>query len=197
MSNQKIGNEGTNPPGIRLYALAYKFLLIGALSFGGSVIANIRDLVVAREKWLDDDYFLLVMSISEALPGLNSVNSTLLIGDRLAGLGGAIVATIALLLPGTLFVFGLGFAYGMNSDHPLANVILGGVAAGTAALMLYVTWKVGKKTFKQRKSLTIIVLTFVLMSMVKLPLVLVILVVLTLGLYVNRPSSVSTPKEVS
>ena len=112
-------------------------------------------------------------------------------------LGGAIVATIALLLPGTLFVFGLGFAYGMNSDHPLANVILGGVAAGTAALMLYVTWKVGKKTFKQRKSLTIIVLTFVLMSMVKLPLVLVILVVLTLGLYVNRPSSVSTPKEVS
>ena len=71
------------------------------------------------------------------------------------------------------------------------------MAAGTAALMLYVTWKVGKKTFKQRKSLTIIVLTFVLMSMVKLPLVLVILVVLTLGLYVNRPSSVSTPKEVS
>ena len=187
----------TTPEPITLVSLAYKFFLIGALSFGGTVIANIRDLVVEKEKWMDDQGFLLMMSISQALPGLNAVNSTILIGDRLRGGPGAFVAALGLLLPGAFCVLLLGLLYGAHSDHPLANIILGGIAAGTAALMVFVTYKVGRPSFTNLKKLSLIALTFALMSVVKLPLLVVMVLMLPLTIFVYRPTAPPPQREGS
>jgi chromate transporter len=130
-----------------------------------------------------------MLSISQTMPGLNSVNIAILMGDRLRGALGAWVAAIGLLLPGALIVLAIGFLYGANSDHPMANHVLGGIAAAAAALLTTVTWNLGERTFKKRKSLVLLVLTFVLMSIVKWPLYLVLGIVLPLGLFIYRPSA--------
>ena len=49
-----------------------EFLLIGATSFGGGVVAYLRNGLVTRRQWLDDKEFVELLSISQTLPGLNA-----------------------------------------------------------------------------------------------------------------------------
>ena len=178
-------------PKIALHQIFWQFLIVGATSFGGGIVAYLKELLVTRHRWVDSDEFIVMLSISQTMPGLNSVNIAILMGDRLRGALGACAAATGLLLPGGLIVLGIGLLYGINSDHPLANYVLGGVASAAAALLATVTWNLGERTFKKRKSLALVVLTFVLMSIVKWPLYLVLAVVLPLALFIYRPTEAS------
>lgn len=178
---------------ISLRTIFWQFLVVGAISFGGGIVAYLRELLVSRYHWVDDDEFVVMLSISQTMPGLNSVNIAILMGDRLRGALGAWAAAVGLLLPGAIFVMVIGLLYGINSNHPLANHVLGGVAAAATALLATVTWNVGGRTFKNVKSLGLLLLTFFLMSIIKWPLYLVLCVVLPLGLFIYRPAQINKP----
>lgn len=173
---------------IALHQIFWQFLIVGAISFGGGIVAYLKELLVTRYRWVDTDEFLVMLSISQTMPGLNSVNIAILMGDRLRGALGAWAAAVGLLLPGGIIVMAIGLIYGINSNHPMANDVLGGVAAAAAALLSTVTWNLGKRTFMKRKSLALLVLTFVLMTIVKWPLYLVLCSVLPLALFIYRPN---------
>ena len=68
------------------------FLYIGATSFGGGVIAYLREHLVERQKWLDHDHFLASLEIGETVPGLISTNVAVIVGSRLRGVLGSVVA---------------------------------------------------------------------------------------------------------
>jgi chromate transporter len=176
---------------IALHQIFWQFLIVGAISFGGGIVAYLKELLVTRYRWVDTDEFVVMLSISQTMPGLNSVNIAILMGDRLRGALGAWAAAVGLLLPGGIIVMAIGLIYGINSNHPMANDVLGGVAAAAAALLATVTWNLGKRTFMKRKSLALLVLTFVLMSIVKWPLYLVLSTVLPLALFIYRPTQSS------
>jgi chromate transporter len=189
-------NSATSPK-ISLHQIFWQFFVVGAISFGGGIVAYLKELLVTRYRWVDNDEFIVMLSISQTMPGLNSVNIAILMGDRLRGALGAWVATLGLLLPGAVIVLSIGLLYGLNSDHPMANHVLGGVAAAAAALLATVTWNLGERTFKKRKSLALVVLTFVLMSIVKWPLYVVLAIALPLALYIYRPMQEHTPEQSS
>lgn len=176
---------------IALHQIFWQFLIVGAISFGGGIVAYLKELLVTRYRWVDTDEFVVMLSISQTMPGLNSVNIAILMGDRLRGALGAWAAAVGLLLPGGIIVMAIGLIYGINSNHPMANDVLGGVAAAAAALLATVTWNLGKRTFMKRKSLALLVLTFVLMTIVKWPLYLVLCSVLPLALFIYRPTQSS------
>ena len=171
-----------------LYDVFIQFLMIGAVSFGGGIIAYERILLVEKRKWLSSDEFMGFLAISQTMPGLNSVNLSVLSGDHLRGARGAIVATLGLILPGSLFVLAIGVLYSKNSNHPLANLILAGVAAAACGLLAAITYRIGDQRWKDLKSLMIIVATFGLMSIAKLSLPLVLLIMAPLAVYTYRPS---------
>ena len=182
------------PQKISLHQIFWQFFVVGAISFGGGIVAYLKELLVNRYRWVDNDEFIVMLSISQTMPGLNSVNIAILMGDRLRGALGAWAASLGLLLPGAAIVLSIGLLYGINSDHPMANHVLGGIAAAAAALLATVTWNLGEHTFKKGKSLALLALTFVLMSIVKWPLFLVLGVVLPLALYIYRPTQSNKPE---
>ena len=189
--------NSSDSPRISLHQIFWQFFVVGAISFGGGIVAYLRELLVTRYRWVDNDEFIVMLSISQTMPGLNSVNIAILMGDRLRGALGAWVATLGLLLPGAVIVLSIGLLYGLNKEHPMANHVLGGVAAAAAALLATVTWNMGERTLKKRKSLALLALTFVLMSIVKWPLYLVLAIVLPLALYIYRPTQAHTPEQSS
>ena len=189
--------SNSEPSQITLHQIFWQFLVIGAITFGGGIVAYLKDLLVTRDRWVSDDEFIVMLSISQTMPGLNSVNIAILMGDRVRGALGAWAAAVGLLLPGGAIVLSIGLIYGINSDHPMANHVLGGVAAAAAALLTTVTWNLGEHTFKKRKSLALLVLTFVLMSIVKWPLYIVISIVLPLALFIYRPTKARKQEETS
>ena len=177
-----------------LWVIFREFLLIGAVSFGGGIVAYERILLVDKRKWLSPDAFMATLAISQTLPGLNSVNLALLAGDRLRGFFGACAAAAGLMLPGGLFVLIAGVAYSEGADHPLMNILLAGVAAGATGLLASITYKIGDQHFRHMRSLSMIVATFVLMSVLKFSLVTVLLIMAPIGLYLFRPRAEEAPK---
>jgi chromate transporter len=82
----------TTPSRVALHQIFAAFLVIGATSIGGGLVAYLRRGLVAKRGWVDDPTFVQMLSISEALPGLNGTNIAILAGDRLRGARGAAVA---------------------------------------------------------------------------------------------------------
>jgi chromate transporter len=185
MSNAAI--IAPKPPG--LGELFIQFLTIGAVSFGGGIVAYERALLVDHKKWVDADSFMAALALSQTLPGLNSVNLAAIIGQRMAGLPGAIVSVVGLILPGAILVLILGILYDNSHDDPLANLALASVAAAATGLVANTVRQLGRKRFRDPLSLALIAVTFTLMSILKLSLPIVLLLVFPVALWLNRPGA--------
>jgi chromate transporter len=189
VSSQLQGHVQVDEPvkSVDLRDLFIQFLSIGAISFGGGIIAYERILLVEKRQWLSADEFMAYLAISQTMPGLNSVNMAVLAGDHLRGVLGAVIATLGLILPGSLFVLGIGLIYSNAGDHPAVDWILGGIAAAATGLLAAITYKIGDTQWRQVKSLAIILCTFILMSIFKLALPYVILIMAPISIYLYRP----------
>ena len=90
-------------------------LKIGALSFGSSGRALLyQKAIVDENRWLSDDEFREVFTLTQVLPGPNLVNLSVYLGFRLSGLMGTALGLLALALPGAVMLVAayhlLGFA---------------------------------------------------------------------------------------
>ncbi len=185
----ELAGDSVSSPTATLWQLFYEFLFIGAVSFGGGIVAYERILLIEKRKWLTVDEFMATLAISQTMPGLNSVNLAVLAGNHVRGTLGAIAASCGLLIPGMVFVLVAGIAYSAGEDHPLVNMLLAGVAAGATGLLAAITFKIGSNHFRHVKSLSIIVATFVLMSFFKLSLIWVLVIMGPISLFIYRPQS--------
>ena len=134
------------------------FLIIGSTSFGGPV-PYLRDRLVVRNAWLDDKQFVELLSISQSLPGLNATNMAILVGDKLRGVWGAVVAILGMCLPGGLIMFAVGIVYRAHGDHAWASAALKGVAAAAVGLMLATVVQLSKRSLEQPIDFVFVVLT--------------------------------------
>ena len=95
----------------RLRDLFVGFVGIGAMSFGGGLVAWIRREAVQRRGWMDDRQFLTSYGLCQIVPGANNVNLAVFIGSELRGVPGAIIAVVGLLLPPIAFYVAIGAIY--------------------------------------------------------------------------------------
>jgi len=131
---------------ISVVSIFLEFLLIGATSFGGGVVAYLRSGLVIKRGWVDDQKFVEYLAISQTLPGLNATNMAVLVGDRLRGFFGALAAIVAICLPGAVLMLIAGALYQSHGDKPLVTAMLRGVAAAAVGLILATTIQLGKKS---------------------------------------------------
>ena len=106
--------------------LFWSFLQIGALSFGGGYAAMplIQEQIVTRHGWLSVSEFADLITISEMTPGPIAVNSATFVGIRVAGLPGALVATVGCILPSCILVTLIARLYLKYRDlHALQSVL--------------------------------------------------------------------------
>lgn len=88
------------------WQLFLSFLQIGLFSFGGGYAAMplIQDQVVTQHAWLTMTEFTDLITISQMTPGPIAVNSATFVGIRLAGIPGALTATLGCILPSCILV---------------------------------------------------------------------------------------------
>lgn len=94
-------------------SLFLSFLQIGAFSFGGGYAAMplIQDQVVTTHHWLSMAAFTDLVTIAEMTPGPIAVNAATFVGNQMAGIPGAVVATLGCILPSCIFVTFLAYIY--------------------------------------------------------------------------------------
>jgi len=159
---------------VSLAAILATFGLLGATSFGGGVVAYLRQALVTRRGWLDDASFLSGLELSQILPGLNATNMSVYMGERLRGARGALVASLGMILPGAVVVMGLGILYQRLGQLPDVSGVLGGVGAAAVGLTLATTLQIGHRQLADLRSLVLVLATFVAVGLLHLSLVIVL-----------------------
>src|SRR5262247_4082104 len=96
-----------------LSEIALLFLKLGIIGFGGPAahIALMEAEVVRRRHWLPRDEFLDLLGATNLIPGPNSTELAIHIGNRKAGWKGLLVAGSCFILPAVIIVTGFAWAY--------------------------------------------------------------------------------------
>jgi len=173
-------------------AIFAAFFRIGVTSFGGGLVAYLRDEIVTNKRWMSEDEFLAALEIGQTLPGLNSVNVAIIAGRKLAGPAGAIAAALGLVIPGAVILCILGFLYVRFHKNPDVAAALAGIAAAAVGLLLQVTLKIGARQFLNPLDLVFVLLTFVLVGLCHVSLPVALFLIAPCAIILHRPR-----KEVS
>lgn len=188
-------SDRPEPPS--LLRIARVFAVLGATSFGGGVVAYLRQALVEREGWFDDESFLRLLELSQTLPGLNAVNMAVLAGDEVRGGRGATIAAVAMTLPGTAFVLALGALYAAYAHEAWMTALLGGSAAAAVGLLLATTYALGRRQLAKPLDAILIAITAVAVGELRLPLAGVVPVVGAVAIWLYRPRGSSSPADAS
>jgi chromate transporter len=136
--------------GERLLELARLFLKLGSISFGGPAAhtALMEEEVVRRRRWLTHEEFLDLLGAANLIPGPNSTELAILIGRQRAGWAGLLVAGGCFILPATIIVGLIAWAYVRFGQLPQAEGLLYGVKPVIIAIVLQALWRLGRAALK-------------------------------------------------
>lgn len=117
------------------FTLFWAYFLLGAASFGGSLVW-MRFMLVERRGWLTAEEFNDALSISQFLPGPNVFNLLVVLGPRFGGWKGIVASTVGIMAMPFLFAIAVGTLYALFGDQPWAKAAMRGIAPVAAGLML-------------------------------------------------------------
>jgi chromate transporter len=163
-----------------------EFLIIGATSFGG-VVPYLRGSLVTKRQWIDDKEFVEKLSISQSLPGLNATNMAILVGEKLRGVLGSIVAIIGICLPGAVLMYIVGMFYRAHGDHVWVTAALKGVAAAAVGLILSTVVGLSKKSLAGKFDFVFMALTVIAVNRLHLGVPRTLVAVGILAILFHRP----------
>jgi chromate transporter len=182
-----MAGDPAPPVEVTLGAIFRAFLLIGATSFGGGVMAYLRGSLVDKHGWIDDPTFVQMLGMSQSLPGLNSTNMAVLVGDRLRSTLGAVAAITGICLPGGILMFIVGMLHSQHGDRAVVAAMLHGVAAAAVGLVLAVTVQIGRKVLTRMDDLAFVALAVIGVNLLHLPILVVLVTVGGLAIWWYRP----------
>ncbi|MEK6713206.1 MAG: chromate transporter [Nitrospirota bacterium] len=133
-----------------LREVAILFLKLGITAFGGPAahIAMMRDEVVKRRKWVDDQHFLDLLGATNLIPGPNSTEMTIHLGLVRAGWRGLIAGGVCFILPAMLMVMAIAWTYVRFGTTPEASWLLYGVKPVVIAIIVQALWGLGQRAVK-------------------------------------------------
>ena len=83
-----------------LLELFYTFFKIGLFTFGGgyAMIAQIKEIIVEKKKWINEEELMQIITIAETTPGPIAINRATYIGYKLRKIIGSVFATLGIII---------------------------------------------------------------------------------------------------
>jgi chromate transporter len=163
------------PPQVSLRALFTGFMKVGISGFGG-VLPFARRMLVERRRWLTEQEFTEVLSLSQFLPGPNIVNVAVIVGRRFQGPAGAVAAALGLMLLPLAVVLLLAALYAEFAQFEAVRNACSGISAAASGLVLALALKMGKPIRRTAWQMGVGVVAFGAIGLARLPLLSVLAV---------------------
>jgi len=150
------------------WVLFWTFLKIGSTAFGGfmALISVVQNYLVDRKKLLTDAEILDGISLATILPGPVAVNVVAYAGYKINGVVGAVVCSIAVIIPSFLLILLLSHFYFTWGEIPAVNNIFKGFIPAVAAIIISATLTMGKKTLKGKSEYTIAIIALLFLTFI-------------------------------
>ncbi|UGQ16132.1 chromate transporter [Borrelia sp. RT5S] len=134
-----------------LFKLFYLVLKITTLTIGGGllIISELRKTIVNNKKLISERDFNEILATSNVVPGVTAINFAFLIGKKLKGFRGAILLTIAGILPSIIVITVLALHVTLDSNNIYLEKFLDGAKISSTILMSMVILDFSKKMLKK------------------------------------------------
>lgn len=144
-----------------------------------------------------------LVAIGQSAPGPIAVNTSILVGYRMAGIPGAFLSVLGTVLPPLIIITVISYFYIAFRDNRIIQALLKGMQAGVAAVILDVVINMASKIIKNKHVLPICVmaLAFIAAALLNVNIVIILLVCGILGAYTtfrtNRTNRINQTDRVS
>ena len=172
---------------VRYRDLFLTFFKIGLFTFGGgyAMIPLIHTELVEKRKWIEDQEIVDVLALAQTVPGAVAINAATLIGKRLVGNRGGLVATFGVVLPSFLVITIIAAFFSHFQDEPVVKAAFQGIRPAVAALMVLAVWKVGKTSIQDALGWIIAIISFILVVFFSVHAIFAILGAAALGIILH------------
>lgn len=168
-----------------LWKLFLTTLYISDFTFGGGfvIIIFMKKKFVDEIGWISEQEMLDYTALAQASPGAIAVNSAILVGWKVAGLPGMLVAVLGTIIPPMVILSVISVFYSAFISNTYVSLVLGGMQSGVAAVILSVASSMIVPSLKNDKLVhgAIMVLAFCMTFFFKINVVLIILTCAVLG----------------
>jgi len=149
---------------LHLKEVALLFLKLGTISFGGPAahIAIMKEEVVKKRQWIDEQHFLDLIGATNLIPGPNSTEMAIHIGHERAGWKGLIVAGLSFIVPAVMITGIFAVLYKEYGHLPIVQPFIYGISPAIIAIILSAVYPLAKKSLKTVELGLIGILSFLL-----------------------------------
>jgi chromate transporter len=157
------------------------FFKLGALAFGGTG-PMMRSVIVEERRWLDDEEFAALLGLCHALPGANTCNLAVMLGERHFGAAGSAIALGGLMLAPLTILVAVASFFEAFSSIPDVRAALFGATAAAAGLAIGTAFRMAAKIPFEPFIVAIAAAIFAAVAVFSLPLPAVLALLLPLSL---------------
>lgn len=120
---------------LRLFGSFFK---IGCFTFGGgyAMIPLIEREVIDRRRWIDRREFLDLLTLAQSAPGPISLNTSVFVGYKTAGYGGAVAALTGIVVPPFMIILLIAMFFAGMRDNPVVEAAFKGMRPAVVALIV-------------------------------------------------------------
>jgi chromate transporter len=172
---------------VSLFAIYRLTFIVGLLSFGGGLSAWMRREVVLIRGWMTDEEFFNGYSLAQIIPGVNSTNMSVYIGQHLRGAVGGAVALTGLLSGPFFIVIGAAAAYHHLVAIPGFQIAMGGLAAAAVGMMFQMGLASNRTLHRHIPSMLVLLATFLAVGIMRWPLLPVLAVLAPISIAASWP----------
>ncbi len=141
------------------------FLKLGFFAYGGPAAhtAMMNEEVVQKRKWLSESEFLDLIGFTNLIPGPNSTELAILVGYKMGGALGLLLAGISFIFPAVLIVMIFTYFYVQYSSIIQVQSALSGMSAIMVAIIISALSKMMKSNVKDSKSVGLLIFSLLLL----------------------------------
>jgi len=135
---------------VNLREVALFFLRLGFTAFGGPAvhIAMMRDEAVVKRKWMSDQHFLDLLGATNLIPGPNSTEMAIHVGQERAGWRGLVIGGLCFILPAVLITLGVACLYKSYGHLPSVQPFIYGVKPAIIAVIIAAIYPLAVKSLQ-------------------------------------------------
>jgi len=162
MEKNEIKNELNNELKKKhlLLELFLSTLYISSFTFGGGfvIVTFMKRKFVDELHWIDEQEMLDLVALAQSSPGAIAVNAAILVGWRVCGFAGMLTAVLGTILPPMIILSVISLFYAAFASNVYVALVLKGMQAGVAAVILDVTCSLGGSVLKEKSVFSIIIM---------------------------------------
>lgn len=169
-----------------LWKLFLSTLYLSAFTFGGGyvIVTLMKSKFVDEYKWITEKEMLNITAIAQSAPGAIAVNAAIVVGFRLAGFIGVLVAVLGTIIPPFIIISLISLFYEVFRQNQMITLLLAGMEAGVAAVVVAVSVEMALGVVKDKDTILTImmVVAFIANAVFNVSVIIIILISVLMGI---------------